>query len=191
MKLSFKRFSIHSLLIATVCASSHAAPADAAIGKCVFDRSKLLAQDLDTFDLSQKGHHGLSAKQPGCDSAIADLIADYRSARPDVMKHANSYLLYWHEGQYRAAAGNYQQAETLFERSRLPVYFGGLMWNPYVDATVAFVRRDRPALQKARAALVALPPEAYKPWNRSTSTWSTGWYAVSNKAIPTRLKIAE
>lgn len=139
-----------------------ASPASAA-DNCAFDRSKLLAQDLHTFDQSENGLHGLNTKHPGCDAALADLVADYRKAHPEVLKSGNSYLLYWHEGQYRASAGQYPQAEELFEQSRLPAGAAFAMWNLYVDATVAFVRQDRPALLKAHAKLAGLPPEAYAP----------------------------
>ncbi len=138
-----------------------AAPASAA--DCAFDRGKLLGQDLQTFDQSADGIHGLESRYPGCNAALADLVADYRKAHPEVLKNGNSYLLYWHEGQYRASAGQYPQAAELFEQARLPAGPDFAMWNLYVDATVAFVRRDRPALLKAHATLAGLPPESYAP----------------------------
>jgi hypothetical protein len=138
------------------------APASAA-DNCAFDRSKLLAQDLQTFDQGADGIHGLESKHPGCNAALADLVADYRKAHPEVLKNPNSYLLFWHEGQFRLNAGQDAQAAQLFEQARLSGTPVDAMWNLYVDATVAFVRHDSPALLKAHATLAGLPPERYAP----------------------------
>ena len=55
-------------------------------------------------------------------------------------------------------ANHYEQAVALLEKSREPAKkdFGG--WNLYVDATIAFLQKDRAALEKARQTLFALQP---------------------------------
>jgi hypothetical protein len=59
--------------------------------------------------------------------------------------------------------GDYQQAEGLFEQSRVPHIPAFKAWNIYVDATIAFLHRDRDALLKARTKLAEVPPEAGRP----------------------------
>jgi hypothetical protein len=141
-----------------------AAEPQSGVDACAFDRSKLLTQDLVTFDQSPQGWRELEFKGAACHRETADLIAEYRKLRPEVMKtNINSYLLYWHEGQTRAFMGDYQQARALFEQSRVPQIPAFKAWNIYADASIAFLDRDRGALLKARAKLAQIPPEAGKP----------------------------
>jgi hypothetical protein len=123
---------------------------------CDYDRARLLALDEAQFDQYESGWRALASK-PGCDLAAADLLRDYRQA------HRNEAgLLYWHEGQLRAMAGQSREAIALMERARKPADADRAGWNPYVDATVAFLRRDRPALDDARVKLAAVAPPVGK-----------------------------
>jgi hypothetical protein len=157
-----------SILLGLIGALAHASPAHAETKPqdvaCAFDRTGLRTMDLAAFDQSAQGWRALAGKGAACNSATADLIAEYRRLRPDIMRgNINSYLLYWHEGQTRAFDGQYREAWALIERSRvqgIPVFEG---WNLYADATAAFLRRDRTALLQARTALAALPPEDAHP----------------------------
>ena len=117
---------------------------------CQVDRHALLALNQDAFDQDMTGGWRELADRPGCMASAADLIRAYRA-------HAQSRLsiLYWHEGQLRATLGDYAAAIPLLEASRKPQDSSG--WNPYVDATVAFLRGDRAALVQARDRLAALP----------------------------------
>lgn len=161
INMSFWHALVWTLVL--ICADARADDGSNIEKNCKFDKNAILTQDLATFDQSSEGHEGLAEKFPDCDSAIADLIAEYRERHPEVLKKFSSYLLYWHEGQYRAFAGQYKQAESLFEKSRLQDNSLGHIWNLYVDATKSFVRRDHPALLKAQAELASLPPAAYQP----------------------------
>ena len=60
----------------------------------------------------------------------------------------------------RADAGQYPEAIALMEHAYKPTEDDKAGWNPYVDATIAFLRRDRPALKRARERLTAVPPPA-------------------------------
>ena len=125
---------------------------------CAFDRSKMLALDEKGFDQDFTGGWRTLEREE-CWLVAADLIRDYRQA-----KSPSSKILYWHEGQMRAFAGQIELAILLFETTREPVYdsFG---WNLYVDATIAFLNKDEPALLKARAILAKFP----KPENVNLS----------------------
>jgi hypothetical protein len=125
----------------------------AAQPQCNYDRTQLLALDEQHFDQDVKngGWRALTA-QPGCESVAADLIRDYRQSHDS---HAT--MLYWHEGQLRATAGDYPAAIALLEQARMPPSDSS-GWNFYVDATIGFLRRDRGALLEARSRLAAVRP---------------------------------
>lgn len=63
----------------------------------------------------------------------------------------------------RAFAGHYGAAIPLMQASRQPVDRDLAGWNPYVEATVAFLRHDRSALAAAKKKLDALPPAPELP----------------------------
>lgn len=128
-------------------------PLGAAAANCEHDRARLLSLGEQEFDQDHGGGWRTLAAQPGCELVAADLLRDYRQA------HRNEAgILYWHEGQLRATAGQVEQAIAVMEKSREPASEDAFGWNPYVDATVAFLRRDRPALERAHKALLAVAP---------------------------------
>ena len=125
---------------------------------CAVDRDALLALDEQHFDqdLSNGGSGWRAlARKPECQLAAADLLRDYRAAH-----NTQSGILFWHEGQLRAMAGDYLAAIPLLEKSRKPVGEDQAGWNDYVDATVAFLKKDRQALDAARSQLAEAKPDA-------------------------------
>jgi len=120
---------------------------------CAHDRARLLALDENAFDQDMAGGWRALASTPGCALVAADLLRDYREAH-----HQDSGLLFWHEAQVRADAGQYPEAIALMKRAYKPVEADKAGWNPYVDATIAFLRRDRAALKQAKARLAAVQP---------------------------------
>lgn len=120
---------------------------------CAIDRPMALALDEQAFDQEPDGWRKLA--NPDCFAAAADLIRDWRAAHPE-----HGAMLFWHEGQMRAAAGQYGAAPPLFEAARAGPNEWNIDtgWNAYVDASVAFVQRDLPALKTARTRLATLPP---------------------------------
>lgn len=142
------------VVLALALLSSCGTPKPAAIkarAQCSFDRARLMALDQQHFDQDTKGGWRAVAHRSGCMSIAADLIRDYRQAH-----HSQSSTLYWHEAQLRANAGDYKQAIPLMEQSREPKKKDFIGWNDYVDATIAFLRKDRAALADARAKLAAV-----------------------------------
>jgi hypothetical protein len=126
-------------------------PTAHATDRCKYDEDALLALDENAFDQDLSGGWRAIANIPGCELAVADLLAAYRA------KHSNAgSLLAWHEGQMRASAGQYEQAIPLLEAARKPVEQDPVGWNYYVDATLAFLRQDNPALLAAQERLAAV-----------------------------------
>lgn len=131
--------------------------AAAAAPDCTYDRAAMLALPQQAFDQDMSGGwRALSTK--GCEAAAADLIRDWRTANKP---SRNASILYWHEGQLRADLGQKAAAIALFEKSyKTADEDRGMGWNLYVDGSIAFLRRDRAAFDRAHAALAALPKPA-------------------------------
>lgn len=140
----------HAAALACVLTTANAAWA--AAPDCAYDRARLLALDQDAFDQDMQGGWRPLSARPGCEPAAADLIRDYRQAHG-----LKEDILFWHEGQMRATAGQSEAAAALMEAARRPQEQDAFGWNPYVDATIAFLRRDRPAFDAAQARLAAVP----------------------------------
>jgi hypothetical protein len=136
---------------------------------CVFDRAELLALDEHSFDQDMNGGWRAVARHEECAEIAADLIREYRETRG-----STSTILYWHEGQQRAFAGSTDEAIRLFEKSRKTFDIFG--WNLYVDASIAFLKRDKPALLAAREALARLPrPEGFDPRDAQGNVVNVSW----------------
>ncbi|HEX7642746.1 MAG TPA: hypothetical protein VF472_11125 [Burkholderiaceae bacterium] len=141
------------LLSCAVVISCDVARAEVSTKSCVYDRARLLALDQNQFDQDMSGGWRALSAKPGCNLVAADLLHDYREAH-----HNNSDILFWHEAQLRAFAGQYQEAVALMERSYKPADADKAGWNPYVDATIAFLRKDRAALETAKSRLAVVQP---------------------------------
>ena len=119
---------------------------------CSYDLSAMLELDLDAFDQDMDGGWRPLALR-GCEAEAAELIRAWRHE-----KRADNSILYWHEGQMRAFAGQTEQAVALFELTyKSPAMDADFGWNHYVDGTIAFLRRDRQRLEDAIASLATVP----------------------------------
>ncbi|XAP76638.1 hypothetical protein ABC955_08505 [Citromicrobium bathyomarinum] len=120
---------------------------------CSYDLDAMLALDRDAFDQDMDGGWRALAKKEGCELAAAELIREWRYA-----KRAHDSILYWHEGQMRAYAGQTDQAIALFRITYHPpeedADFG---WNHYVSGTIAFLARDRDGLRRSIEGLKQVP----------------------------------
>ena len=153
----------------TTAVESNTAAGQTRAENCVYDRAELLALNIADFDQDIEGGWRSVANQVGCFDAAADLIRDYHAALPQ-----KSFLLYWHEGQVRAITGDYATAIPLYEMSykRQDDTVG---WNQYVDATIAFVRRDKTALAKAYFALANLPAPVNAQLDQNGNSIADSW----------------
>lgn len=114
------------------------------------EHTAMMSLSERAFDQDLAGGWRKIAAIPGCEAAAADLIKQYRA-----QNSGGSHMLTWHEGQLRSRIGEVEQATRLFSLSRVETDSSG--WNHYVDATIAFLNRDRQALVAARARLIAVP----------------------------------
>ena len=125
---------------------------------CAYDRAAMMSLDQNAFDQDEHGGWRKVSARTGCETAAADLIADYRDAH----HRSSSTTLWMHEAQMRASAGDYSRAKVLFGRSKHTM--DGFGWNDYIDATVAFLDRDKTALRAARDRLASTPRPETHPW---------------------------
>lgn len=124
---------------------------------CLQPDAAMLALPLHDFDQTDAGWRSLESE--GCEASTADAIARYRSENATQLADEDIGTLDWHEGQMRASAGQTEAAIALFE-ARLEKSHASI--RPYHEATVAFLKRDRPAFDAARARLLAVPePEEF------------------------------
>lgn len=133
---------------------------------CTYDLNAMLKLDRQAFDqdLPDGGWRGLSRE--GCHEQAAELIRTWRHEKRD-----HNSILYWHEGQMRAYAGQTEQAIALFDLTRSSIDddadFG---WNHYVDGTIAFLRGRREGLKRAIARLSEVPEPEGNSFTRPDGT---------------------
>lgn len=170
------------LALATIAPGSAQEPANASspssaqhaqqksYSECVQDPGSYLALSYENFDQGVQPVDGGPrrewgwrpiARQKGCESAAATLISQWRQRYGSTLNPTQQSLKAFHEGQMRAAAGDFPGAIPLIEAGR--VLFSDAAGQPYVDALLAFLRSDRDALIAARERLLAVPEPANWP----------------------------
>ena len=128
-------------------------PAPSLEPDCSYDLGAMLELDRQAFDqdLPNGGWRGLYNR--GCYADAAELIREWRHEKRD---HAD--ILYAHEGQMRAYAGQTNEAISLlrltYKSMDEDANFG---WNFYIDGTIAFLEKNRKEFQTAMERLKAIP----------------------------------
>jgi hypothetical protein len=124
-------------------------------GDCLYDKKQMLSLELNEFDQNMNGGWRKIAGIEGCKVTAANLIQEYRIAN-----YPNSSALFWHEGQLRAGSGEVEKAIVLFKKSKIPDQHDTFGWNYYVDASIAFLEKDKESLIKSRDLLSSVPKPA-------------------------------
>lgn len=132
-------------------AIGQAVPAD-----CRQPDAAMFDLSLNDFDQGDDGWRALDAE--GCEAVVADAIARYREINREALDGEEAGTLVWHEAQLRATAGQTDAAIALMLQGRDEESDA---IQPYVDASIAFLRQDRPALDAAYARLMAMPAPDY------------------------------
>lgn len=133
--------------------------------ECVAEPESLLAMSFQEFDQGVRpvevgpreewGWRPL-ARQAGCETAVADLIAQWRARHGEDLPQVLRSFMAFHEGQVRAGGGDYDAAIALIEEGAQGS-FTDEAGQAYVAALLAFLRHDREALLAARERLLAVP----------------------------------
>ena len=142
-----------SILACAMCLLASTALANECLSRQ--ERERLLALHQDAFDQDMQGGWRVLEQKPGCRETAANLIAEWRQRH-----QSTDTIVFWHEGQARAGMEDREAAIALFKQSYQPAWPGTVAWNSYVDATIAFMARDKPGLLRARENLLQVNPPA-------------------------------
>ena len=142
-------------------ASSSGTAPQKSYSECVQDPESYLAMSFEDFDQGiqpvadgprkESGWREI-ANQEGCETAVAILISQWRDRHGASLNPFLQSFIAFHEGQLRAAGGDYSAAIPLIEAGRGA--FSDAAGQAYVDAILAFLRSDRDALLAARERLL-------------------------------------
>ncbi len=162
-----RRFTLIAILL---CAPATGIPADEQT--CNFDEQAMLELDFDTFDQTFGSGWRAVAENDGCALAAADLIRAYIE-----LHDPGERIIVFHEAQMRAKGGETERAISLFRETRdeegVNSAFG---WNEYVDATIAFLEKDKKSLIEARSKLLAIPkPSNFNAVDRQGNPVEIAW----------------
>jgi hypothetical protein len=151
---------------------------------CELSPAKLkvfLSQDFDTFDQKPNGWRSLYDGTEACNLTIALLVDGYHMTNQSKMLPWQDRLSYWHAGQSYAFLGLPEVAVERFSHSFDPDEQDtpDFHWNAYVRASLAFLSKDRAALEKARDEFTKVAPlEAnnYKIVERFLRCFDTSYF---------------
>lgn len=124
--------------------------------KCAINSSEMLALNEQAFDQGDNGWRILAKQE--CFYEAAEIIKKYR----DVHRVKFETTSWMHEAQMRAYAGDYDSALSILPKAKHKM--DGHGWNSYIDATMAFLKRDRIALFTARNQLARTPLPNTHQW---------------------------
>ncbi len=126
---------------------------------------RLMDLSYKDFDQDFKGGWRQISYKEGCHVSAARLLKSY-TANSRYEFESNHSTLRWHTGQVLAGSGNYDEALTFFKRT-YKEEDGQEDWNLYVEGTIAFLEKDKAALEAARDELATIPvPEKLKEARR-------------------------
>lgn len=115
---------------------------------------KTLELDFNAFDQSPIGWRVLTKAK--CYKESAELMELYLRKYPN-LHICQKTLLSFHAGQSYAFINDYSSALRYFSYSTWDVPPNApVVWNAYVNATIAFLRKDEPALRKYRDEIAKL-----------------------------------
>ncbi len=133
---------------------------------CSYDLDAMLELDRDQFDQDMDSGWRTLARDKGCEQAAAELIREWRHRKRD---HNN--ILFWHEGQMRALAGETDAAVGLFKLTYVaPELDQDFGWNHYVSGTIAFLEGNRERLRHSLRGLEAIGIEGKTSYTRRDGT---------------------
>lgn len=140
----------YALMIFLFFVSAHGLAEDCAIEPV--EKNRFLEMNFDFFDQSEVGWRSVARR--GCPLAARDLIDSYLKSKNGLLPWQIRTLT-WHGGQLSAFQNLIEDAISRLERTYNPEEpsDASFLWNPYVSATVAFLKKDRPSLLEARHRL--------------------------------------
>jgi hypothetical protein len=146
------------MLSSLLIAAAASAAASCAMPQQEVERQATLAYSAFDSQPPPQGWRHLSAT--GCVDAAVSLLTAYGAANADGLSAADAMELSFHVGQVLALSGRENESIAHIERSlRRPAT---PEWSAYVQATLAFLRRDAVALRAARDTYAAVAPDSMR-----------------------------
>lgn len=141
MKISLLNFVIQ-VLIFTSCST----------------RELYIQMDYDEFDQGKNGWRKVEEEKDGNYKEAAQLIIYYLENKTDLSKRQKE-ILNFHAGQMFAYVNDYSAAQQYFSNafSEKVNELEEKYWNAYINATIYFLRGDKPALEKTYKIMSMLP----------------------------------
>lgn len=121
------------------------------MSQCSHDEA-IFKMSSDRLDQDMASGWRRIASEPGCKLPAANVIRIYRTQMA-----ARIRTMWWHEGQLHAVEGGTRVAIRLMKKLRVPRSQKVLSVNLYVNATVAFLKKNRLAFLIARDRLSGMP----------------------------------
>jgi hypothetical protein len=145
-------FALMAALLVSACAGTHAVTPTCRIESG--QSREYLELPLASFDQDELLGWRKLGNSLDCTADAARMIQRYRSWNAARLKPVELTALAWHEGQMWAASGQTAQAIEAIEASIDPENLEG---SAYAAVTLAFLRGDRPAFDRARQTYLAIP----------------------------------
>jgi len=126
--------------------------------KCGVDEDefyRLIGLTYRDFDQDFKGGWRAISYKEGCKGAAQNMLKSYITYH-DYKYKSDRNTLMWHTGQVLAGDDKYDEAVLYFKQT-YKMGQHSKEWNLYVEATLAFLSKDKPALITARDTLAAQP----------------------------------
>jgi hypothetical protein len=146
--------------IATEAQSPNSATCEAALEQ----QQNSLTLNVEEFDQTPRQGWRLLGEEMECYQEAAELIVSYLNVNSTKFQGNQDTILQFHAGQMYAFADDYEAAMPWFKRSfdqpdNLPPEFQPYItaWNAYVNATIAFLNKDKVALESYRAEVAKGP----------------------------------
>ena len=135
------------LLLIALVANTSVTQAQTSISK--EERQRLMSLDFEAFDQDMQGGWRTYGNQLKFELA-AGLIEEYIGLHPEIEEGQLS-VMKWHAGQMYALADKNEKAIPFMEASKKEEDV--MSWNTYVEATIAFLKKDKELLAQKREEL--------------------------------------
>lgn len=126
--------------------------------RCGVDEDKfyeLMALSYRKFDQDFEGGWRAIDYKEGCRDSAGRLLQSYLTISQERFE-SNKVTLMWHTGQMLAGSNNYDEAIHYFRQTYKSAETQK-EWNLYVDGTLAFLKKDKDTLLRARDTLANMP----------------------------------
>lgn len=116
--------------------------------------TRIVGLSLQDFD-QNPGDGWRPYYESGCYEQAAHLLTAYMTAYPE--RTNRNYMLPFHAGQMYAMNNEYEKAERFMRQAYSPHDSAKIDWNAFVDANIAFLRKDQAMLSRMRQRIAKQP----------------------------------